>query len=134
MLTTGDLTVSGITVPGEGARARAMQQLLLAGPVPAALTHSPVAWLVVESRTPGDMGAAARTLSGLPTAYHDADLTLYRLGRQTAGASADWRLAAVLAHLVWLAMLTAGAIGMAVTGWRRHLTHGDDTPKRLAAG
>lgn len=134
VLTTGDLTVSGITVPGEGARARAVQQLLLAGPDRAALTHSAVTWLVVESRTAGDMGAAARTLSGLPTAYHDADLTLYRLGRQTRSASADRRLAAVLAHLVWLATLTAGAVGMAVTSWRRHLTHGDDTPKRLAPG
>jgi len=134
VLTTGDLTVSGITIPGEGARARALQQLLLAGPDPAALTHSTVTWLVVESRTAGDMGAAARTLSDLPTAYHDADLTLYRLGRQTAGASADRRLAAVLAHLAWLAMLTAGAVGMAVTSWRRHSTHGDGTPKRLATG
>ena len=126
VLTSGDLTVSGITIPGEGARARAVQQLLLAGPDPAALTHSTVTWLVVESRTAGDMGAATRTLSELPTAYHDADLTLYRLGRQTAGAS-DRRLAAVLAHLVWLAMLTAGAVGMAVTSSRRHSTHGDDT-------
>ena len=132
VLTTGDLAVSGMTVPGEGARARAVQQLLLAGPAPAALTRAGVTWLVVESRTAGDMGAAARTLSGLPTAYHDADLTLYRLGGYSASASADRRLAAVGAHLAWLAMLTAGAIGMAVTGWRRHLTHGDDTPKRLA--
>lgn len=134
VLTTGDLTVSGITIPGEGARARAVQQLLLAGPDSAALTHSTVTWLVVESRTAGDMGAVARTLSDLPTAYHDADLTLYRLGRQTAGASADRRLAAVLAHLAWLVMLTAGAVGMAVTSWRRHSTHGDDTPNRLAPG
>ena len=31
VLTTGDLTIGGHTVPGEGGRARAVQQLLLAG-------------------------------------------------------------------------------------------------------
>lgn len=133
VLTTGDLTVSGRTVPGEGAHARAMQQLLLAGPDPAALTDAPATWLVVESRTPGEMGAASRTLSSLPTSYHDADLTLYRIGRDTTGASPGRRLAAVVAHLAWLTMLIAGAVGMALTFRRRHLIYGDDTPEGRAA-
>lgn len=122
VLTTGDLTVSGITIAGEGARARAVQRWLMTAPDPAALAQAPVQWLVVESRTAGDLGAAARALSGLRPVYHDADLILYRLGRETTGASADRRTAAVLAHLAWLAMLTAGAVGMMMTGWRRRKT------------
>ena len=50
VLTTGDLAISGVTVPGEGTHARAVQELLLAGPDPVGLGRRPgVAWLVVES-------------------------------------------------------------------------------------
>ena len=62
VLITGDLPISGVTIPGEGNHARAVQQLLLAGPDPAALAPAGVGWLVVESDSAGDMGAAARTL------------------------------------------------------------------------
>ena len=72
VLTTGDLTISGTTVPGEGNRAREVQQLLLAGADPAALAAAGVGWLVVESGTPGDMGAAAETLQPLPVPIADA--------------------------------------------------------------
>jgi hypothetical protein len=34
--------------------------------------------------------------------------------------SADRRLLAVIAHLVWLEMLIGGAIGTTVANWRQH--------------
>ncbi len=119
VLTTGDLTVSGTTIAGEGSHARALQQLLLAGVDPDALARAPVRWLVVESGTPGEMGAVGRTLGGLPVAYHDADLTLYRLGRDTTGVSTRRRTMAVLAHLAWLALLLAGALGLVASRFKR---------------
>lgn len=120
VLTSGDLTISGVTVPGEGARAREVQKLLLAGSDPATLARAGLMWLVVESGTPGETGAAARTLQRVPVAYRDADLTLYRVGGHRAPLPADRRAATVLAHLGWLAMLTVGGAGMAVAGPRHH--------------
>jgi hypothetical protein len=134
VLTTGDLAISGVTVPGEGDHARAVQELLLAGPDPSALAPAGVGWLVVESDTAGDMGAAARTLDALAPTYRDKEFALYRIGGDTAGAAAARRRATVIAHLAWLAMLIVGAGGAVLTAWRRrcferrHLHHGDDTP------
>lgn len=124
VLTTGDLTVSGVTIPGEGTRARAVQGLLLAGAEPVALAHAGVTWLVVESGTPGDIGSAAKTLTPLPAVYRDGGLTLYRIGGHTNGAPADRRLAVLVAHLVWLALLTGGALGTSVSAWRHHVRGG----------
>ncbi|WP_116373519.1 hypothetical protein [Mycobacterium sp. MFM001] len=114
VLTTGDLTISGVTVPGEGSRARAVQQLLLTGADPGELARAGVAWLVVERDTPGEMGAAARTFDRLPPVYRGVDLELYRLGGDSVGAPAG-RLAVLVAHFVWLAMLLGGGVGYAVT-------------------
>jgi hypothetical protein len=119
VLTTGDLTISGATVLGEGNRARDVQQLLLAGGDSADLRRAGVGWLVVELGTPGDMGSAAETFGHLPVAHRGHDLVLYRVGGATAGASTGQRATVVIAHLVWLAMLLGGAIGAAATGWRR---------------
>jgi hypothetical protein len=132
VLVTGDLTISGVTVAGEGSRARAIQRMLLAGTDPAALKAAGVTWLVVESGTPGETGTAARTVSALPPDYRDGDLTLYRVGGGTGRAAAAARRAAVIAHLAWLAMLTAGAVGMAVSAWRRHFTHGGGHAETVA--
>jgi hypothetical protein len=121
VLITGDLIISGVTVPGEGKRAHEVQRLLLAGVDPIALRRAGVAWLVVEVGTPGDMGLAARTFERLPVAYRGQELVLYRVGGAAAGVAADRRLLAVIAHLVWLAMLIGGAIGMTVAGWREHV-------------
>jgi hypothetical protein len=118
VLLTGDLTISGVTVPGEGSQAREVQRLLLAGADANALRRAGVGWLVVEAGTPGEMGAAARTLDGLPVTYRGRDLVLYGVGGETAAVSADRRLLAVIAHLVWLAMLLGGAAGLAVAGWQ----------------
>ena len=109
VLTTGDLAISGVVVPGEGDRARAVQDLLLTGPDPAALAPAGIGWLVVESDSAGDLGAAARTLDALRPVYRDNEIALYRIGGDTAGVPAARRTAALIAHLAWLAMLIGGA-------------------------
>jgi hypothetical protein len=119
VLTTGDLTISGTTVLGEGNRARDVQQLLLAGGDSVDLHRAGVGWLVVELGTPGDMGSAAETFGRLPVAYRGRDLVLYRAGGATAGASTGRRTTVVIAHLAWLAMLIAGAVGATVTSRRQ---------------
>jgi hypothetical protein len=119
VLSTGDLAISGIVVPGEGKHARAVQDLLLAGPDPAALAPAGVGWLVVEADSAGDMGAAARTLDAMAPAYRDDEFALYRIGGDTAGVSAARRAATVIAHLAWLALLLVGAAGAVVGGIRR---------------
>jgi len=119
VLATGDLTISGATVLGEGGHARDVQRLLLEGAEPQQLRRAGVGWLVVEFGTPGDMGLSARTLDRLPVTYRGRDLALYRVGGTTAGASASQRWLAVIAHLVWLAMLVGGAVGMSAAGLRR---------------
>jgi hypothetical protein len=119
VLTTGDLAISGVVVPGEGNHARAVQDLLLAGPDPAALAPAGVGWVVVEADSAGDMGAAARTLDALTPVYRDDQIALYRIGGDTAGASHARRTATMIAHLAWLTMLFGGAAGAVVLAWRR---------------
>ncbi|HWS93647.1 MAG TPA: hypothetical protein VN306_14530 [Mycobacterium sp.] len=119
VLTTGDLAISGVIVPGEGHHARAVQGLLLAGPDPATLAPAGVGWLVVESDSAGDMGASARTLDALKPVYRDNEFALYWIGGDTAGTSSARRTATVIAHLAWLAMLIVGAAGAVVFVWRR---------------
>ncbi|MCV7089472.1 hypothetical protein H7H80_05905, partial [Mycobacterium interjectum] len=116
---TGDLSISGVVVPGEGDRARVVQDVLLNGPDPGALAPAGVGWLVVESDSAGDMGAAARTLGALTPVYRDDELALYRIGGDTAGVSPDRRTATLIAHLAWLAMLLGGAAGAVLCRVRR---------------
>jgi hypothetical protein len=132
VLTTGDLVISGVVVPGEGAHARAVQELLLAGPDPSALARAGVGWLVVESDSAGDMGATARTLGALTPAHRDHELALYRIGGDTARVSPARRTATLIAHLAWLAMLVGGAAGAVACAVRRHITGCDATPTRPA--
>jgi hypothetical protein len=102
VLTTGDLTIGGRTVAGEGDRARGVQQLLLAGAGREKLEDAGVGWVVVESS--GESMALA-----LPVAYRDNDLTVYRVGGDHPAASGRGMVLA--AHCVWLALLVAGAAG-----------------------
>ncbi|OBI19949.1 hypothetical protein [Mycobacterium sp. E2497] len=140
VLSTGDLVISGTVIPGEGTHARAVQQLLLAGPAPSALAPAGVGWLVVESDTAGDMGAAARTLDALTPIYRDDQLALYRIGGATPGVSARARTATLIAHLAWLAALVAGGAGALAGRARlsrsvvppRHVNDGDDAPENPA--
>ncbi|BAX90584.1 hypothetical protein [Mycobacterium shigaense] len=120
VLITGDLTISGVTIPGEGDRARAVQQLLLSGPDPSALAPAGLRWLVVESDSAGDLGAAGRTLGALTPVLQDKEFALYRVGDGIAGA-APGRRVTLIAHLAWLAMLVTGAGGVLVLGARRRV-------------
>ena len=129
VLGTGDLTISGTTVFGEGSHAREVQRLLLEGVEPQQLRDAGVGWLVVELGTPGDVGLAARTLTLLPVAYRGHDLALYHVGGGSTAVSTDRRWTAVIAHLAWLAMLFAGAAGMVATGWRQRGVHSGERPR-----
>lgn len=116
VLTSGDLTISGVTVPGEGAHARAVQQLLLSGPDPSDLAAAGVSWLVVEADSTGEMGGSARTVDRLTPTYRDANIAVYRIavGADTAGAPASHRLVVLIAHLLWLSMLMLAGFAMLV--------------------
>jgi hypothetical protein len=132
VLATGDLTISGHSVPGEGGRAREVQRMLLAGARPDALAEAGVGWVVVESGSAGSVGDAQRTLDGLPVAYRDADLTLYRVGGSSPAAPQGKRIVVVGAHLVWLGLLV-GAGGVGLAGRRRPrapLTETDISPRK----
>lgn len=119
VLATGDLTISGTTVLGEGDRARAVQELLLNGADPERIRAAGVGWLVVELGTPGDIGLAAETFDRLPVAYRGPDLMLYRVEGNNTGASTGRRIVVIVAHLAWLAMLLGAAVGLAVGRVRR---------------
>lgn len=118
VLATGDLTISGQTVYGEGTRAREVQRALLSGAAPGELVGLGVRWVVVESGSTGGTGAAEQTLAGLPLAYDDAEIRLYHVGGSGPAASRAERAAVLLAHLMWLGLLGAGAVGMAAARWR----------------
>ena len=119
VLAPGDLLVAGQTVPGEGARAREVQRLLLTGADPAALERAGVGWVVIESGTPGTTGSAAGTVSRLPATYRDQDLALYRVGGRSPAAPPEARAAVIAAHLLWAGMLIGSAGVLAVNGTRR---------------
>jgi hypothetical protein len=105
VLSTGDLVIAGETVPGEGVRARAVQDMLLRGAPVSQLADAGVGWVVVES------GGAAMDL---PVAYRDDELTVYRIGG-TGPGSADRGLL-IGTHVAWLVVLLAsllvGALGL----------------------
>jgi hypothetical protein len=103
VLMTGDLTIGGRTVPGEGDRAREVQRLLLAGASEQELADAGVGWVVVES------GSEAKPLA-LPVAYSDNDLAVYRVGGDHPPASG--RGIVLAAHWVWLALLFGAAAGL----------------------
>jgi len=116
VLQTGDLTIGGRTVPGEGARARDVQQLLLTGADHDKLAAAGVGWVVVENTW--DTGWSAPVLP-LPVAYHDEDLTLYRLGGDHPHLSG--RGIVLAAHWLWLGLLTLSALVSLLTTWPRRV-------------
>jgi hypothetical protein len=113
VLTTGDLDVSGRRVPGEGAHARTVQDLLLAGAPADRLRREGVGWVVAELGSFGEMGDAAKTLADLPVVYSDGEIALYRVGGGAGGATDAQRRVALAAHLGWLITLVAGGVAMA---------------------
>jgi len=119
VLTTGDLTIGGKTVAGEGAHAREVQRLLESGSDPAALARAGVSWLVVQRGTPGDMGRADRLLGQLSPSYADDDIAVYRISGASPVAPQNKRSLVIAAHLVWAALLIGGGAALAVRGIRR---------------
>ncbi|ANR91312.1 hypothetical protein [Mycobacterium avium] len=119
VLSTGDLVISGTTIAGEGAHARAVQELLLSGPDPAALAAAGVGWLVLEADSAGEVGAAAHTLGAAAPVYRDDEIALYRIGGHTAGVAADRRAATLIAHLAWLVLLLGSGAGVLLGAWWR---------------
>ncbi|MDR3663241.1 MAG: hypothetical protein P4L86_23130 [Mycobacterium sp.] len=103
VLSTGDLVIGGRTVPGEGVRARQVQELLLRGAEVHQLAAAGVGWVVVEGPAPA---------LSLPLAYRDDDIALYRVGGSAPAASG--RTLLIAAHLVWLGLLVGGLAGMVI--------------------
>ena len=118
VFSTGDLTIAGATIPGEGGHARRVQELLMAGAPPDQLADAGVGWVVAQIGSRGEIGSAARTLAGLPVVYRDGEIAVYRAGGDSVGASPAQRRLAVGAHLVWLAVLVGGAAGLIATRFR----------------
>lgn len=110
VLTTGDLLIAGQIVPGEGAQARSVQELLLAGAPSSSLAAAGVSWIVDERDSSGARGASAQTVDGLPIVYRDADIALYHAGIANSVAPQHKRIMMVVAHLIWSALLVIGAL------------------------
>ncbi len=118
VLTTGDLTIAGRTVPGEGNRARDVQRLLLSGADRDRLAAAGVGWVVVESDSTTGYSPPALPL---PVAYHDEDLTLYRVGGDHPAAAG--RGIVLAAHWVWLGLLLiSGVLAGLLTTWPRRVS------------
>jgi len=117
VLTTGDLTIGDRKVPGEGERARDVQRLLLSGAGRDKLASAGVGWVVVESDWATGHSPPALPL---PVAYHDEDLTLYRVGGDHPAVPG--RGVVLAAHSLWLgALMLAGLLALGL-GLRRART------------
>lgn len=111
VLSTGDLVIGGRVVPGEGRRAREVQELLRSGADRPTMADAGVGWLVVETNgVPAELD--------LPVAYRDGDVAVYRIGGDQPAS--PHRGVMIAAHGVWLGVLAGGALGMAVSFWRAH--------------
>ena len=106
---TGDLVIGGRVVPGEGARARELEHLVRSGASAQELVAAGVGWVLVET------GSATSDLE-LPVAFVGDGLVLHRVGGDRPPAA--HRNVMIAVHLVWLAVLLAGAGGMITSAVR----------------
>lgn len=125
VLQTGELLVAGGSVRGEGTRAEAVEQILLAGGSPTELHDLGVGWILVERTSPGEVGDSAVTLSQLRTVFEDDELALYAVPGEISTTPTN-NIAVGAAHLVWIALLVGG-LGWAIRprpikARRRHQT------------
>lgn len=104
VLSTGDLVIGGTTIPGEGTRARAVQELVLRGASARELADAGVGWVVVE---------AGGSALDLPVAYRDDDLSVYRVGGDSPGSPHRGLLIAT--HVGWLVLLIGSGVAGLVT-------------------
>lgn len=117
VLQTGELPVAGGKVAGEGTRAEHVESLLLAGGSAEDLAALGVRWVLVEQRTLGETGDSQKTLAQLENTYDDGELALYRVTGEVPADSAatSARVAVLLAHGLWLVLLTGGLGGAVLT-------------------
>ena len=85
--------------------------MLAAGADRATLAEAGVGWVVAEAGT--------KPVPGLKADYADNDLTLYRIGSVGTDVPHWKRIAVIVAHLVWAAMLISSAAVLAATTPRR---------------
>jgi hypothetical protein len=88
--------------------------LLLTGADRDKLAAAGVGWVVVESQWPTRYSPPALPL---PVAYHDEDLTLYRVGGDHPAAAG--RGIVLAAHWVWLGLLLISGLLALGLGLRR---------------
>jgi hypothetical protein len=82
-----------------------VQELLRSGADSHAIADAGVGWLVVETNgVPAELDR--------PAAYRDGDIAVYRIGGDHPAS--PHRGVLIAAHLVWLGVLAAGAVGMVV--------------------
>ena len=112
---TGDLTVSGVTVGGEGTAAREVEQALLDAPDTAidVLRGNGVGWVLVEN-SPGEMGDSARVLDQLEVLYEDAELRLHRVPGAIAYRDDVDRTPAYAGLALWGLALLAGPVAAVI--------------------
>ena len=109
VLVTGDLVIGGRVVPGEGTHARELERLVRSGAGATELAAAGVGWVVVES-------SSTTSDFDLPIAFAGDGLVVYRVGGDRPAAAHRGVMIGV--HLVWLAVLLVGALGMAADAFR----------------
>ncbi|SDU74414.1 hypothetical protein [Gordonia westfalica] len=114
VIESGALTVDGEVVDPPSDHAAAVASVLESGGAPAELAALGVGWVLVENdSTPALLAADARL------AHDGDDLRLYQVGEPAErGAGVADRTLAIVAHLVWAAMLLAGIAGAVVASVR----------------
>lgn len=127
VLSTGDLTIGGATIPGDGSRAREIQRMLTSGAGRDELAAAGVGWVVVENP-----GGSVLELA-LPVAYRDDDLTVYEIGGDVP--ESPHRAVMLAAHAVWLGQLLLGLLGMTIARLRsRHTDRRHEDVQRPQRG
>ncbi len=114
---TSDLPVGGTVVRGEDSRARAVEAILLAGGAPEDLAALGIRWVVDQPTAAGQRGESAAVLAALPVVVAGTDVVLHEVPGPITPVARDDRafVAALVAHVAWLALLVAGSALLAST-------------------
>ncbi len=128
VLQTGELPVHGRTVAGEGARARRVENLLLAGGQANELARLGVGWVLVERDTPGPRGDSAITLAQLRPVHTTAELALYQVPDVLPRPEPRYRELVIAAHILWAFLLFTPLLAAAHRWVSRRLSPGGAVP------